>query len=253
MRLDQSSAIVTGGASGLGRATAELLAGRGTHVVIADLAGSDAPVAARAVGARFVPCDVTDQASLASAFDAAAEGPPLRAVVHCAGRGGDRRRLLAPGGEPTGVESLLEILRVNVGGTYNVLALAAARMVGNEPVDGERGACVLTASVAAFEGQIGQTAYAAAKGAVHAMTIVCARDLASRGIRVNTIAPGVFDTAMVGRLRPDVQADLEAAIPSPGRLGRPGEYAALAAHLLENTYLNGETVRLDGAVRLGPR
>lgn len=247
------SALVTGGASGLGLATARDLVARGARVVVADLPESGAADTVGSFGAVFVGADVTVERDVARAVAVAAEGPPLRAVVHCAGRGGDRRRLLNSNGEPHDASSFLELLRVNAGGTFLVLTHAAAAMAHNEAVDDERGAFVLTASIAAFEGQIGQAAYAASKGAVRAMTIVAARELAGRGIRVNTIAPSAFDTAMVGRLRADVRADLANGVPFPRRLGRPEEFAQLALALLENRYVNGETVRLDGAVRLPPR
>jgi NAD(P)-dependent dehydrogenase (short-subunit alcohol dehydrogenase family) len=174
-------------------------------------------------------------------------------VVHCAGRGGDRRRLLDADKRAQSVDSFLEVLRINAGGTFVVLTQVAMAMAQNEPVAGERGALVLTSSVAAFEGQIGQAAYAASKGAVRALTLVSARDLAGLGIRVNTIAPSAFDTAMVGQLRPDVKDDLARGVPFPRRLGEPDEFGHLALALLENSYVNGETVRLDGAVRLPPR
>ena len=251
--LDGSSVVVTGGGSGLGLATSRLASVRGAHVVLVDLPGSSGEQAAAELGGEFVPADVTDRAQLADAFARASARRPVRAVVHCAGRGGDRHRLLDGDGTPSDLSSFLEVVRVNLGGTYNLLAVAAAHLASNEPVDGERGSIVLTASVAAFDGQIGQTAYAASKAGVHGITLVAARDLASRGIRVNTVAPGIFDTAMVGRLRPDVRADLARSIPFPKRLGTADEFAALAVHLLENPYVNGETIRLDGAVRLSPR
>jgi NAD(P)-dependent dehydrogenase (short-subunit alcohol dehydrogenase family) len=177
----------------------------------------------------------------------------LRAAVHCAGRGGDRMRILDKNGDPGSLDTFAEVVRVNLVGTYNVLRLAAARIARAEPVDGERGAIVLTASVAAFDGQIGQTSYTAAKAGVHGITLVAARDLASRLIRVNTIAPGVFDTPMLARLRPDIREALEQSVPHPSRLGAPDDYARMAVSLLENSYVNGETIRLDGAIRMPPR
>jgi NAD(P)-dependent dehydrogenase (short-subunit alcohol dehydrogenase family) len=247
MRIDGLAALVTGGASGLGFATARLLASRGADVTVLDLPSSPGERAAEEIGARFVPADVTDQAALEDVG-------PVRAVVHCAGRGGDRLRIVDKLRQPGDLDSFAEVIRVNLVGTYNVLRLAAARMAGNEPGEaGERGAIVLTASVAAFDGQIGQTAYAAAKAGVHGMTLVAARDLASWGIRVAAIAPGVFDTPMVGRLRDDVRDSLASAIPHPKRLGDPDDYAHLAVSVLENPYLNGETIRLDGAIRMAPR
>jgi NAD(P)-dependent dehydrogenase (short-subunit alcohol dehydrogenase family) len=181
------------------------------------------------------------------------EHGPLRGLVHCAGRGGDRVRIVGRDGQPGPLDTFAEVIRVNLIGTYNVLRLAAARMARNEPTAGERGAIVLTASVAAFDGQIGQTSYTAAKAGVHGITLVAARDLASRLIRVNTIAPGVFDTPMLGRLRQDIRETLAAAVPHPSRLGDPADYGMLAVHLLRNSYLNGETIRLDGAIRMPPR
>jgi NAD(P)-dependent dehydrogenase (short-subunit alcohol dehydrogenase family) len=255
MRLEGISAVVTGGASGLGLASVRALVTRGAHVTIGDLATSPGPTVAEELGevVRFVPTDVTDDAALEALFEAAAERGPVRAVVHTAGRGGDRLRIVGRDGTPSPRDSFEHVIAVNLVGTYNVLRFAAAAMRANEPVDDERGACVLTASVAAFDGQIGQTAYAASKGGVHAMTLVAARDLASFGIRVNTIAPGVFETPMLGRLDDEVRGNLAAAVPFPKRLGQPVEYAALAVQLLENPYLNGETIRLDGAIRMQPR
>jgi NAD(P)-dependent dehydrogenase (short-subunit alcohol dehydrogenase family) len=190
---------------------------------------------------------------MARALDAAEERGPLRAVVHCAGRGGDRLRILGRDGEPSPLDSFEEVLRVNLVGTYNVLRLAAARMARNEPVDGERGAVVLTASVAAFDGQIGQTSYTASKAGVHGMTLVAARDLAGAQIRVNTIAPGIFDTPMLARLRQDIRDGLAASVPHPKRLGDPDDFAHLALTLLQNSYVNAETIRLDGGIRMAPR
>jgi NAD(P)-dependent dehydrogenase (short-subunit alcohol dehydrogenase family) len=254
MRLDGSSALVTGGASGLGAATAARLAAAGAAVVIADLPTSAGERTAADIGVRFVPADITAEDSLAAPLDAAEALGVLRAVVHCAGRGGDRVRILDRDGNPGPQASFEEVLRTNVVGTYNVLRLAAARMAANElDADGERGAIVLTASVAAFDGQIGQTSYAASKAAVSGMTLVAARDLATHAIRVNTIAPGVFDTPMLGRLPETIRAALAANVPHPKRLGAPEDYAAMAEALLTNGYVNGETVRLDGAIRMPPR
>jgi NAD(P)-dependent dehydrogenase (short-subunit alcohol dehydrogenase family) len=255
MHLDDVSALVTGGASGLGRATAEALIGAGARVTITDLPTSSGEQVAAELGAgtRFVPADITDEATLDAALDVACEHGPLRAVVHCAGRGGDRFRIVGKDGTPGPLDSFEQVLRVNLVGSYNVLRLAAARMVGNEPVDGERGAVVLTASVAAFDGQIGQTAYTASKAGVHGMTLVAARDLAGAQIRVNTIAPGVFDTPMLGRLRQDIRDGLAAAVPHPKRLGTPDDFAQLAVALLQNPYVNAETIRLDGGIRMAPR
>jgi NAD(P)-dependent dehydrogenase (short-subunit alcohol dehydrogenase family) len=254
MRLDGTSAVVTGGASGLGLATASRLADAGAKVCVIDLEPLVTGGSGGTPAACSVLADVTDEDALKAALDQAETmNGPLRAVVHSAGRGGDRTRILSRAGQPGPLETFAEVVRVNLLGTYNVLRLAAARIAGTEPVDGERGAIVLTASVAAFDGQIGQTSYTASKAAVHGLTLVAARDLASRLIRVNTIAPGVFDTPMLGRLREDIRRGLEASVPHPSRLGAPDDYAELAIAILRNTYLNGETIRLDGAIRMGPR
>jgi NAD(P)-dependent dehydrogenase (short-subunit alcohol dehydrogenase family) len=255
VQLDSVSALVTGGSSGLGLATVRRLLVAGARVGIADLnPPSDEDLASLGAGVVYAKTDITDEAAVNDALDAieAAHGP-LRAVVHCAGRGGDRVRILDKEGNPGSLETFAEVIRVNLVGTYNVLRLVAARVARCEPVDGERGAIVLTASVAAFDGQIGQTSYTAAKAAVHGITLVAARDLASRQIRVNTIAPGTFDTPMLARLRQDIRDSLAAAVPHPRRLGDPDDYAHLAVSLLENSYVNGETIRLDGAIRMPPR
>ena len=255
MHLDSISALVTGGSSGLGLATVRRLLAAGAKVGIADLnPPSDEDLASLGAGVRYAKTDITDEAAVNEALDAfeAAHGP-LRAVVHCAGRGGDRVRILDKEGNPGSLETFAEVVRVNLVGTYNVLRLGAARIARTEPVNGERGAIVLTASVAAFDGQIGQTSYTASKAAVHGITLVAARDLASKQIRVNTIAPGTFDTPMLARLRQDIRDSLAAAVPHPRRLGNPDDYAHLAVSLLENPYVNGETIRLDGAIRMPPR
>jgi NAD(P)-dependent dehydrogenase (short-subunit alcohol dehydrogenase family) len=255
VQLDSISALVTGGSSGLGLATVRRLRAAGARVGIADLnPPSDEDLASLGAGVVYAKTDITDEAAVNDALDAieAAHGP-LRVVVHCAGRGGDRVRILDKEGNPGSLETFAEVVRVNLVGTYNILRLGAARIARTEPVDGERGAIVLTASVAAFDGQIGQTSYTAAKAAVHGITLVAARDLASRQIRVNTIAPGTFDTPMLARLRQDIRDSLAAAVPHPRRLGDPDDYAHLAVSLLENPYINGETIRLDGAIRMPPR
>ena len=255
MHLDSISALVTGGSSGLGLATVRRLRAAGARVGIADLnPPSDEDLAGLGAGVVYAKTDITDETAVNDALDPieAAHGP-LRAVVHCAGRGGDRVRILDKEGNPGSLETFAEVIRVNLVGTYNILRLGAARIARTEPVDGERGAIVLTASVAAFDGQIGQTSYTAAKAAVHGITLVAARDLASRQIRVNTIAPGTFDTPMLARLRQDIRDSLAAAVPHPRRLGDPDDYAHLAVSLLENRYINGETIRLDGAIRMPPR
>jgi NAD(P)-dependent dehydrogenase (short-subunit alcohol dehydrogenase family) len=255
MHIEGLSALVTGGASGLGLGTARLLADRGAKVVLVDLPGSAGKEAAERLGpaARFVAADVTDTDGMQVALDVAEENGPLRAVVHCAGRGGDRLRIIDRQRKPGDLDSFEQVVRINLTGSYNVLRLAAARMSGNDPLDGDRGAIVLTASVAAFDGQIGQTSYTASKAGVHGITLVAARDLASWQIRVNTIAPGIMDTPMLARLRADIREGLAASVPHPKRLGTPDDYAHLAVSILENQYLNGQTIRLDGSIRMAPR
>jgi NAD(P)-dependent dehydrogenase (short-subunit alcohol dehydrogenase family) len=248
------SALVTGGASGLGLATARRLVKAGAHVVLLDLATSAGAEAVAELGdrARFVAGDVTTEEGVTPALDAADELGPLRAVVHCAGRG-HAMRILQRDGSPGSLEDYSAIIRLNLIGSFNVLRLAAARIAATEPVDGERGAIVLTASVAAWEGQIGQIPYASSKAGVVGMTLVAARDLAARQIRVVTIAPGIFDTPLLGRLPQEVRDSLGKMVPHPSRLGAPDEFGALAQHVLENPMLNGETIRLDGGIRMAPR
>ena len=254
MKIEGSSAVVTGGASGLGLATARRLAEQGAKVVIVDLPDSPGESVAASLGrdARFAPADVTTEDSMQAALDVADSLGPLRVLVHCAGRGGPVR-LLDKEGNPGSLAAYENIVRTNLVGSFNTLRLAAARMARTEPVDGERGVCVLTASVAAFEGQIGQIPYASSKAGVVGMTIVAARDLASRGIRVCTIAPGIFDTPMLARVPEEARKTLGASVPHPARLGQPDEYAQLALHIVSNPMLNGETIRLDGAIRMAPR
>ncbi|ODU06314.1 MAG: 3-hydroxy-2-methylbutyryl-CoA dehydrogenase [Pseudonocardia sp. SCN 72-86] len=252
MDITGTSAVVTGGASGLGLATARRLAKGGAHVILLDLESSDGAAAAAELGARFVVGDVTTEDGVAPALDAAEALAPLRAVVHCAGRG-RQLRVLRKDGTPGSLDDFADVVTLNLVGSFNVLRLAAARMAANTPVDGERGAVVLTSSVAAWEGQIGQVNYAASKAGVVGMTLVAARDLAARLIRVATIAPGLFDTPLLARLPDDVRDALGASVPHPSRLGNPDEFAALAVHVLENPMLNGETIRLDGGIRMAPR
>ena len=252
MELHDSSAIVTGGASGLGLASARKLSDRGAHVVVVDLPQSNGADVARELGGSFVATDVRDSGGVAEAVATAAAVAPLRGLVHCAGRGGSVR-VVEKDGTPGDQGLFDEIVGINLSGTFNVLRQCAARMVTNDPVDGERGVCVLTASVAAFEGQISQTPYASSKAGIVGMTLVAARDLASRLVRVNTIAPGVFDTPIMSRFSDEIRDRLAAAIPHPSRLGRPEEFAELALHIMGNPMLNGETIRLDGAIRMAPR
>jgi len=253
--LGGASYVVTGGASGLGAASAVRLAALGAAVTITDLPGSVGQETADTIEGDvvFVPADIVDESALGQVFASAGERGAVRGVVHCAGRGGDRTRILDRDGKASPVETFRDVLEVNLIGTYNVLRLGAAQISVTPPADGERGAIVLTASVAAFDGQIGQTSYTASKAAVHGMTLVAARDLASRLIRVNTIAPGIFDTPMLARLRDDIRSDLAEAVPHPRRLGAPDDFAQLAVSLLLNRYVNGETIRLDGAIRMPPR
>lgn len=255
MNIDGISALVTGGASGLGEAVTTRLVAGGANVVIADLPGSEGEATASRLGeaVTFVPADIRDADAMSAALDRAEQNGPIRSVVHCAGRGGDRLRILTRDGEPSPIDSFEQVLSINLVGSYNVMRLAAARMARNEPLDSDRGVIIMTASVAAFDGQIGQTSYAASKAGVHGMTLVAARDLASKQIRVNTIAPGIFDTPMLARLRDDIRADLAASVPHPKRLGIAEDYARLAQSIIENSYLNGETIRLDGAIRMAPR
>ncbi|MDI2129892.1 SDR family NAD(P)-dependent oxidoreductase [Yinghuangia seranimata] len=254
MRIEGVSAIVTGGASGLGLGTVKRLAKAGAHVVILDLPGSKGAEIADELGGgvRFVPADVTEPDQIQAVIEVAQQAAPLRAVVHCAGIGFPIR-VVDKAGEPGDLNAFEMVVRVNLIGSYNVLRLTAAAMAGNEPVDGERGVVVLTASVAAWEGQIGQIAYTASKGGVVGMTICAARDLAGRNIRVNTIAPGLMDTPLFALLRDDIRDSLAASVPNPRRFGTPDEYGQTAQFIIENGYVNGETIRLDGGIRMAPR
>lgn len=254
MDLNHSSAVVTGGASGLGLATATKLVDRGVAVTIVDLPGSAGPEVAEKLGelASFAPADVRDADAVDAAMDLAESRGPLRALVHCAGRGGTVR-LVNKDGTAGDYDLYRELVDINLVGTFNVLRLASARMAAHDPVDGERGVCVLTASVAAWEGQIGQIPYASAKAGVVGMTLVAARDLAQRQIRVCSIAPGVFDTPILARFSDEIRAGLAKQVPHPSRLGRPEEFASTALHIIDNPMLNGETIRLDGAIRMAPR
>ena len=273
MDIKGTVALITGGASGLGAATARRLFDAGASVVLVDLPGSAGDAfaaeltasaaagagAAAAEGGRravFVPADVTDEAQMQAAIDAASALGPLRIVVNCAGIATPGKVLGRDGVLP--LEAFNRVIQINLVGTFNVIRLAAAAMAATEPAatelgGPERGVIINTASVAAFDGQIGQPAYAASKGAVAAMTLPVARELARSLIRVVTIAPGIFETPMMAGLPQEAQDSLGQQVPHPSRLGRPAEYANLAAHIVENAMLNGETIRLDGAIRMGPK
>ena len=255
MRIEGSGALVAGGASGLGEATARRLHARGAGVVIADLDEERGQALADGLGERalFVRVDVRDSAEVEAAVELAGAQPGgLRIAVCCAGVAWGERIARSKG--PHALESFERVIAINLIGTFNVLRCAAAAMLSAEPLDsGERGVCINTASVAAYEGQIGQIAYAASKAGIVGMTLPAARDLAGAGIRVCAIAPGIFDTAMVASLPAPAREALGAAIPFPARLGRPEEFAALAEHIVENEMLNGEVIRLDGALRMAPK
>ena len=255
MNLSGAGALVAGGASGLGAATARELAARGARVAVVDLNEEAAQGLAGELGGEALArrADVTDESELGAAVEAAVEAfGELRLAVSCAGIGWAERTVSKQG--PANLQPFETVVRVNLIGTYNVLRLSAAAMSSNDPdEEGERGAVVMTASAAAFDGQIGQTAYSASKGGVVGLTLPAARDLARLGIRVCTIAPGLFDTPLLAALPEDARAELGKQIPFPPRLGRPEEYAQLACQIAENTMLNGETIRLDGALRMPPR
>jgi len=253
MKVHAQGVVISGGASGLGRATARRFAEAGARVAILDRNEELAAEAAREVGGVAIPCDVADPRSVEAAFGrAVSELGQVRAAVSCAGIGWAGRIVGKDG--PHAFESFARTVEINLFGTFNVLRLAAAHMSKLEPLEtGERGVIIQTASVAAYDGQIGQAAYAASKGGVVAMTLPAARELARFGVRVMTIAPGLFATPMMAGLPPEAQAALAASVPFPSRLGDPAEYAALALHIAENPMLNGEVIRLDGAIRLAPK
>jgi NAD(P)-dependent dehydrogenase (short-subunit alcohol dehydrogenase family) len=257
MRIEGSSAIVVGGASGLGEATARRLHAAGAVVTIADVNAEKGQALATELGLEFAACDVRDEAQVQAAVERAAQADGgLRIAVCCAGTGWAQKVAGSKGPHP--LMPFETILQINLIGTFNVLRLAAAAMIANEPQaggaeDGERGVCVNTASIAAYDGQVGQIAYSASKGGVVGMTLPAARDLAQYGIRVCTIAPGLFDTPLLAALPEEARQKLGAGVPYPQRLGQPDEYAQLACHILENRMLNGEVIRLDGALRMPPR
>ncbi|MDV2477697.1 3-hydroxyacyl-CoA dehydrogenase [Rhodococcus zopfii] len=253
MIVNDSVAVVTGGASGLGLATVKALVADGAQVVIIDLPSSNGETVAKELGdrVRFAAADVTDEAAVAEALDLAESLGPLRVAVNCAGIGNAVKTVSKNGAFP--FDAFKKVVNVNLFGTFNVIRLAAERIAKTEPIDGERGVIINTASVAAFDGQIGQAAYSASKGGVVGMTLPIARDLASLLIRVVTIAPGLFKTPLLGSLPEAAQESLGQQVPHPARLGDPAEYGALAAHIVANPMLNGETIRLDGAIRMAPR
>ena len=255
MRIEAGAAIVTGAGSGLGLASAQMLRAQGARVALLDIDAARVAEAAAALGggALGLACDVADAASAEHALEeAAAAHGAARILVHCAGIAAGKRIVGRDG--PMPLAEFEHVVRVNLIGTFNLLRLAAAAMAPLEPdAEGERGVIVNTASVAAFDGQIGQAAYAASKGGVAALTLPAARELARHGIRVVTIAPGIFETPMLRGLPADVQRSLGESVPFPKRLGRAEEYAALVRHILENPMLNGETIRLDGALRMAPQ
>ncbi|MEU4412429.1 3-hydroxyacyl-CoA dehydrogenase [Nocardia salmonicida] len=247
------SAIVTGGASGLGLATVQELHAKGAKVVIVDLPSSNGAAVAKELGegAAFAAADVTDEAAVGAALDVAESLAPLRIAVNCAGIGNAIKTVGKKGAFP--LADFTKVINVNLVGTFNVIRLAAERMSGTDPVGEERGVIINTASVAAYDGQIGQAAYSASKGGIVGLTLPIARDLASYKIRVVTIAPGLFRTPLFETLPEEALQSLGAQVPHPSRLGQPTEFAALARHIVENPMLNGETIRLDGAIRMAPR
>jgi len=253
VRIEGSSAMVAGGASGLGEATARRLHGHGAIVTVADLNAEKGAALAEELGVQFVACDVRDEDQVQRAVAQAAQvAGGLRIAACCAGVGWAQKVAGSKGPHP--LLPFETVIQINLIGTFNVLRFAAAAMIANEPLDdGERGVFVCTASIAAYDGQVGQIAYAASKGGIVALTLPAARDLAQYGIRVNTIAPGLFDTPLLAALPQEAREKLGAGVPFPQRLGRPEEYAQLACEIAENAMLNGETIRLDGALRMPPR
>lgn len=254
MNIHGLTAVVTGGGSGLGAATARELAARGARVAVLDVNAEAAEALAGEIGGLGCGCDITDADAVEQALARVAEElGPVRVLMNVAGIGG-ARRVVGRDGSPMPLEDFRRVVEVNLIGTFNVIRLAAAAMTALEPLDdGERGVIVNTASVAAYDGQVGQEAYAASKGGLVSLTLPLARDLAQHGVRACTIAPGLFLTPLLHQLPTEVQDSLAASIPFPKRLGKPEEFAALAAHIVENASLNGEVIRLDGALRLAPR
>ena len=253
MQITGQGALITGGASGLGLATARRLSAAGARVAIIDLPTSSGEEIAAELGGLFLPADVTSSEQVAAAVASAHAVAPLRVVVNCAGIA-PPAKVLDRDGNPADLAAFERVIRINLVGTFNVISQAAAVIAQTEPTEGgDRGVIVNTASVAAFDGQIGQPAYSASKGGVHAMTLPIARELARHGIRVCTIAPGIMETPMLAGLPQAAQDSLGQQVPYPSRLGRPDEYAALVEHVVANGYLNGETIRLDGAIRMAPK
>jgi NAD(P)-dependent dehydrogenase (short-subunit alcohol dehydrogenase family) len=253
VQIEGSAALVVGGASGLGEATVRALHERGANVTIADVNAEKGAALSEELGLEFVACDVREEAQVEAAAAKAAEADGgLRIAICCAGTGWAQKIAGSKGPHP--LMPFETIIAINLIGTFNALRYSAAAMIANEPLDdGERGVCVNTASIAAFDGQVGQVAYSASKGGVVGMTLPTARDLSQYGIRVNTIAPGLFDTPLLAALPEEARQALGAGIPFPQRLGLPAEYAQLACQIVENRMLNGETIRLDGALRMPPR
>ena len=254
MNIQGHSAIVTGGGSGLGEAVARELARLGASVAVLDINAANAQRVAADIGGLGLAADICDTASLTAALDAAeAAHGTARIVMNIAGIG-TARRVVGKDGQPAPLEDFERVIRVNLVGTYNVVRLTAARIIKLAPLaDGERGFMLMTASVAAYDGQVGQEAYAASKGGIVSMTLPLARDLSQHGIRVCSVAPGLFATPLMQQLPEEVQQSLAASIPFPKRLGAPAEFASLAAHIVTNGHLNGEVIRLDGALRMAPR
>jgi NAD(P)-dependent dehydrogenase (short-subunit alcohol dehydrogenase family) len=249
MKIAGKLAIITGGASGLGAACARMISAQGGRALIIDVNEEAGGALAAEIGAKFVKADVSDAAAIEAIVR---DNAPVHALLNCAGIGISQRVISKEG--PASLEGFERVIRVNLIGTYNCIRLAAAAMSTNEPdAGGERGVIINTASIAAFDGQIGQSAYSASKGGIVGMTLPLARDLSKLGIRVMTIAPGVFDTPLLGKLPAEVKQVLGAQVPHPARLGDPAEFAALAGHIIDNAMLNGEVIRLDGALRMPPK